>query len=166
MGFVGKCRLPRALKAGRRALVAQGARKGRSRSRRARRPMAQAGGCSAGGRAKRRPAAAHRLSPAQSAAPPAAKRLLPGEIQSQPAPQTPPKPGHHSHSAPIPEGTASTPLSSRAVCFLALTFIAVTSQVCLYHGRASSYLIAVAHALSIAPPKPTCPSGHPISPPL
>ena len=45
VGLAGKCRLPRALKAGWRAVVVQGTRKARSRSRR---PMAQAGGCGAG----------------------------------------------------------------------------------------------------------------------
>lgn len=87
VGLAGKCRLPRVLRAGRGMMAAPGARKPTSRNKRAPRSMAQAAGCSVGGRQAEEAV----QTPAQPTAPPAAHRLLPRGSRSRRAPQaTPP----------------------------------------------------------------------------
>lgn len=96
-----KCRLLKALRAGGTGMAAPGVRK--ARSRRERRPMAQACGCSAGGRETRRSR--------QSQRGPASNRLLPGETISHPAPQQHrPSPGHPSHTSLVPVREGAIPI--------------------------------------------------------
>ena len=124
--LVDKCRLLRALRAGGTGVAAPGVRKARSRSRRERRPMAQAGCCKEG---KRETGRCAQPEPGPPAAPPTADRpLLPGGNPKLPRPSaTPLKPGSPKpyRPRPRPRGCRQILLLSCTIPSLKSTFIPV-----------------------------------------
>lgn len=134
VNLVDKCRLLRAFRAGGTGMGAPGVRKARSRSRRARRSMAQVGGCSLSGKET---GTCRQLEqgPARSSA--CRRQAPPQGNPKPPRPSvTPPKP-----KSPKPQRPRLQPrerrisFPCRATPYLESTYIVVTLQVCPYHPQ-------------------------------